>query len=400
MFLLSLGLIFCQSCVINEIGGASSKNPSKQIELSEGSKILISNAYEGLDSVSLIDCHTHIVGTGTNMSGTFVNKNMLSFLHPIERLKFKVYLSGAGIDNVNKSDEQYLNRLLNLIMALPHKSKFCLLAFDKYYDIKGNTDLKKTEFYVPNDYVFDLANQYPDYFIPVMSIHPYRKDAIKELEKWSALGGRIIKWLPNSMGIDPSNPICDSFYMKMKELNIVLLSHAGIEKAVNSGEDQKYGNPLLLRKPLNFGVKVIIAHCASLGEFEDLDNGSINKVSAFELFLRLMKEKKYEGLLFGDISAVTQTNRCDEPLTKLLDAKEIHHRLINGSDYPLPSINVVISTRKLEKLGYITKQERGFLNEIYDYNPLLFDFVLKRTIKSPQNKNKFDDSVFIKSKIF
>ena len=32
----------------------------------------------------------------------------------------------------------------------------------------------------------------------------------------------------------------------------------------------------------------------------------------FDLFLRLMDEKRYEGLVFGEISAMTQFNRSRE----------------------------------------------------------------------------------------
>src|SRR4029077_5634534 len=113
-------------------------------------------------------------------------------------------------------------------------------------------------------------------------------------------GGRMVKWLPNAMGIDPSDPLCDSYYQKMKELDLVLLSHGGEEKAVHAAEDQKLGNPLLLRGALDHGVKVIVAHCAGLGTNEDLDDPQRRRLPNFDLFLRLLAEKRYEGLVFAD----------------------------------------------------------------------------------------------------
>src|SRR5688500_7690056 len=109
-------------------------------------------------------------------------------------------------------------------------------------------------------------------------------------------------------GINPSGPQCDPFYQKMKDLKLVLLSHGGEEKAVESEEDQKLGNPLLLRRALDHGVKVIVAHCAGLGTNQDLDHPG-RKAHNFELFLRLMEDPRYEGRVFGDISAMTQFNR-------------------------------------------------------------------------------------------
>ena len=39
----------------------------------------------------------------------------------------------------------------------------------------------------------------------------------------------MIKWLANSMGIDPADPKCDVFYDKMIELDMFLLAHTGQE---------------------------------------------------------------------------------------------------------------------------------------------------------------------------
>jgi len=205
----------------------------------------------------------------------------------------------------------------------------------------------------------------------------------------------MVKWLPNAMGIDPSDELCDPFYRKMKELGLVLLSHGGEEKAVEAEEDQRLGNPLLLRRALDHGVKVIVAHCAGLGENEDLDDNERTRRPNFDLFLRLMGEKRYEGLLFADISAMTQYNRAGRPLRTVIERAGLHERLVNGSDYPLPAINILIRTGALRKQGYIDNDERVWLNEIYDYNPLLFDFVLKRAIKLPGTNQRLPASIFM-----
>jgi hypothetical protein len=108
-----------------------------------------------------------------------------------------------------------------------------------------------------------------------------------------------------------------------------------------------------------------------------------------------MDEPKYRGLLFGEISAMLQFNRMPVPFTTILKRQDLHPRLVNGSDYPLPAINSLIWTRSLARNGFITAEERQSLNEIYDYNPLLFDFVLKRTMRHPETKQKLAPSVFM-----
>jgi predicted TIM-barrel fold metal-dependent hydrolase len=358
---------------------------------------LIKRAFADIDPAQLLDYHTHIAGLGNGTNGTFVNPKLRSWLHPVHKIRFKIYLSAAVVNDVERADAQIVDRVTRLIKNIEGHGKHRLLAFDKNYRRDGATNLAKTEFYVPNDYVFDLAAEYPDLFEPVISVNPYRLHALNELERGAQRGARMVKWLPNAMGIDPSDVLCDPFYRKMKELNLVLLSHGGEEKAVPAEDDQRLGNPLLLRRALDHGVKVIIAHCAGLGDNKDLDDPKRPRVPNFELFLRLMSEKQYEGLLFADISAMTQYNRIGWPLTTILQRDDLHERLVNGSDYPLPAVNLLIRTSALVKRGYINSDERTWLNEIYDYNPLLFDFVLKRTMKLPGTQKRLPAKVFMRN---
>lgn len=383
-------------CLIHSIGGAFTKQPEElSSKLSTKSSDLIKRAFDDIDPEKLIDHHVHIAGLGVGGTNAFVNSKMLTWRHPFHRLKLKVYMSSSGVSDEDNADPQAATRLADLVSSIKDHGKHRLLGFDKNYRPDGSVNLEKTEFYVPNEYVFELAERYPKLFVPNISVNPYRQDAIAELEKWARRGARIVKWLPNAMGIDPSGPECDLFYQKMKELDLILLSHGGEEKAVEAEEDQKLGNPLLLRRPLDHGVKVIVAHCAGLGSNEDLDSKDRKQVDNFDLFLRLMDEKRYEGLVFGEISAMTQFNRSGKPLRTMLVREDLHERLVNGSDYPLPAVNLLIRTRPLVKRGYINKPEAESLKEIYDYNPLLFDFVLKRTLKLPGTSHSFPSSVFL-----
>ena len=383
-------------CLIHSIGGAFTKQPEElDSKLSTKSSDLVKRAFDDIDPAQLIDHHVHIAGLGVGGTNAFVNSKMLTWWHPFHRLKLKVYMSSAGVSDERNADPQAAARLAALVQGIKDHGKHRLLAFDKNYRKDGSVNLEKTEFYVPNEYVFELAERYPDLFVPNISVNPYRADAIEELEKWARRGARIVKWLPNAMGIDPSDPKCDPFYQKMKELDLILLSHGGEEKAVEAEEDQKLGNPLLLRRALDHGVKVIIAHCAGLGSNEDLDTPDRKRIDNFDLFLRLMDEKRYDGLLFGELSAMTQFNRSGKPLRTMLAREDLHDRLVNGSDYPLPAVNVLIRTRPLVKEGYINNSEAESLKEIYDYNPLLFDFVLKRTLKLPGTSRSFPASIFM-----
>lgn len=381
-------------CLLHRIAGAFRYQPSDIDQLSTRARDLVKRSTEDLDSSRLIDFHAHVAGLGTSGYNAFVNAKMRSWRYPFHRMKFELYKNACAIQNEANADAEMVERFIELVKHFPNHGKHRLLAFDKNYWPDGKENLAKTEFYVPNEYVFHLASAHPDLFQPIMSVHPYRVDALQELEKWAAHGARIVKWLPNAMGMNPADPKCDPFYAKMKELGLTLLSHGGEEKAVETEEDQKLGNPLLLRRPLDHGVKVIVAHCAGLGSNEDLDDPQRKKRSNFEMFVRLMDDKKYEGLLYADISAMTQYNRLGTPLTTILHRTDLQEKLVNGSDYPLPAFNVLVRTRDLVRGGYISADQRVAINEIYDYNVLLYDFVLKRCLVAPGTSQRLSPAIF------
>jgi len=381
--LLSLGLLLAP-CAL-----AAGSRPGT---LSAPAQALVDKAYSGLDPAApLVDYHAHMIGTG---HGCEVNPAMLDPRHPFRRLAAQVYLHAGGVRDLARFDDQYVARLRALALGFGRPVKLHILAFDHFYRPDGTMDRARSEFYVPNERVIALAEQYPDLFEPVLSVHPYRSDALAELDKGAAKGAHYVKWLPNAMGIDPMDPRCDPFYRRMAELGLVLLTHAGTERAVNSPDAQALGNPLRLRRALDAGVKVIVAHCASLGRNPDLDHPG-KTADNFDLFLRMMGEERYRGLLFADISAMTQVNRMPVPMLTILRRPDLQDRLVNGSDYPLPAVNALIWTRQMVGFGLITARERKALNEIFQVNPLLFDFVLKRTVRDPRTGRSLPPGLFL-----
>jgi mannonate dehydratase len=256
-----------------------------------------------------------------------------------------------------------------------------LLAFDYFHDEHGNKDIEASTFFTPNAYARRLASAHPERFEWIASIHPYRPDALEALHQAVEGGARAVKWLPAAQGMNPASPKCDAFYRVMADYDIPLLSHAGTELAVQGGNIEDFGNPLRLRRPLDQGVKVLTAHCASLGMGLDLDRSAGNRyVDNFTLFARMMDQPDYEGRLFGELSAVTQVNRLRNGLETLITRSDWHPRLVNGSDYPLPGVLPLFSVKELIRLGYLHETAGAILVEVRRYNPLLFDFVLKRSL--------------------
>ncbi len=136
---------------------------------------------------------------------------------------------------------------------------------------------------------------------------------------------------------------------------------------------------------------MVVAHCASLGTGRDLDRGGVDVLFNFELFGRLMDDSRYTRVLSGDISAITQLNRS-VVVSTLLARRDWHARLLNGSDYPLPGAPPLVSLPLLVERRLLDPAVVAPLKRIRNYNVLLFDFALKRSLVN--NGAGFARSVF------
>lgn len=341
------------------------------------------SAWDGINPYNVWDSHAHLIGTGDAGSGIYINPRMESLFNPAHYAR-RLFFMNAGCvhDAPGSVDRAYIERMHNLVDAMLPGVKLVLLAFEHAYT-DGKRDLERTNFYVPNAYVREVARAYPRYFEWAASIHPEREDALEALAQARKDGARAIKWIPQAMGIDPASPRCDRFYAAMVRLDMPLLTHAGLERAILSGYPHDWGNPLRLRRALASGVRVVVAHCASMGTDIDLDRGADGPlVESFELFARMMDEPRHEKRLFGDISAMTQVNRAGPALARVIERTDWHPRLLNGSDYPLPGVMPIFSVDYLVSLGLLEERAAPVLREIRAHNPLLFDFVLKRALRS------------------
>jgi uncharacterized protein len=347
-------------------------------------------AWQGVNPEDWWDCHAHIVGSGDSGSGITLSQEMdAPLLHPIQTLLHWAYANAACTGKKGGQDIAFVNRIVTLLETMPKGAKAMLYAFDKAHGANGDADHANTAFFVPNEYAMILAKRYPERFEWVASIHPYRRDCEVVLELAVAQGARAVKWLPPAMGIDPSSPQCDRFYKVAAKLNIPIISHGGEEKSVHGANQPLLGNPLRLRRALDAGVRVVIAHCATLGSDLDEEGRSLR---SFDIFAKLMAEKQWQGKLFGDISAIILRNRDVEVVKTLLTETAWHSRLLNGSDYPLTGVLPLISVKKFVESGLLAEETLKPLMALQDYHPFRFDFVLKRSL-SWQGK-RFANSVF------
>ena len=342
---------------------------------------LVERTFEGLDPAQLWDVHTHLLGTGDSGSGCSVNAQLSQWWHPMEVLRKRFILNAACVpDDAPSVDRAYVERLRALAADFPPGARWMLFAFDHACDDAGRPHAAHTTFHVPDAYAARIAAEHAQRFAWVASIHPYRPDAIARLDDAIEKGAVALKWLPSAMNIDLRDPRLRPFYDRLAAARLPVIVHCGEERAVPGAGRDELGNPLLVRAALEQGVRVVIAHCASLGNALDLDQKRPHEASAFSLFARLMDED-WGGRLLGDISVTLQTNREPEVARTLLTRQDWHPRLLHGSDYPLPGIPAAVRLPALVKAGLLDAADAPALQTLREHNPLLFDLALKRLVR-------------------
>jgi uncharacterized protein len=71
--------------------------PSPRPPMPAAARALIDTAFDGLDPTLLWDVHTHLLGTGDAGSGCWVNPQLDAWWHPLEAVRKRVILHGAGV---------------------------------------------------------------------------------------------------------------------------------------------------------------------------------------------------------------------------------------------------------------------------------------------------------------
>ena len=157
------------------------------------------------------------------------------------------------------------------------------------------------------------------------SVHPYRPDALDELDRCIRGGAVLMKWLPVSQGMDPSHPKCIPFYEALAHHKLPLLCHTGGELSLPRFDDD-LADPMLLEEALRRGVTVIMAHCGTRSSPTNRDY--------LPQFMRLAREYEH---CYGDTSALNLPSRW-YAYGQILTDRVVCEKLVHGSDWPIIAI--------------------------------------------------------------
>ena len=240
----------------------------------------------------------------------------------LDSLPFRFMRWKFGLVGEDASTERTLEELLARTVAGANPvNAAVVLAFDAVHDATGKRDAARTHFEVGNDYVRDVTRKYPGLLYGA-SIHPYRRDAVAELERVARDGAVLIKWLPITQDIDPSDARCFPFYEALAHLKMPLLSHTGWERTLPTAND-RVADPALLRPALERGVTVIMAHCGTRSFFGESCH--------VDSFIRMAREWER---CYGDTSALNLPTRA-YGWRRLLEDDVVREKLVHGSDWPI-----------------------------------------------------------------
>src|SRR3954465_13204885 len=152
----------------------------------------------------VIDCHVHICAAipGHGMMSDRLQKS----------LAFRFMRWRLGIVGYDAATERQLGeKLRQKLYQASWLDARRRLAFDAVHDAEGRMDEANTHLYVTNDYVIELARRNRKMLFGA-SVHPYRRDAVAEIERCVKAGAVLLKWLPNTQGFNPSDEKCVPFY--------------------------------------------------------------------------------------------------------------------------------------------------------------------------------------------
>src|SRR2546423_6365064 len=264
-----------------------------------------------------IDMHVHVVGNGSGDSGCWLR--VRGWHRPLAAMMLReIGLPGSALSGHLES--LYIARLLEQIRQSSLRAAV-ILAQDHVYDDQGKIMRDRGSFYVPNDYVLDLARKHSE-LLPAVSIHPARPDALEELERCLSAGAVMMKCLPNCHNINCNDRKFTRFWERMAEAKLPLLAHTGGEHTLPVLRPD-YSDPRILALPLECGVNVIAAHCATKSGLSDPEY--------FHIFVGMTR--RFSNL-YGDTSAFNVPLR-GRHLRKCLESS-VCERLMHGSDYPVP----------------------------------------------------------------
>ncbi len=352
-----------------------------------------------------IDMHCHVLGNGKDIRN--VENDIYYNIHdnPMGKFDARKYLvryvvtktvedflkkEGGKIVNHEINAADYFEMIFKLLGDSKEIDAVVLLGMDAIYEPRGKHGLKipETELYVSNKYLNRKINELNERFqksndqnvkkkkfllgASVSPNNPHWETDLKYvINETDAV---LLKWIPSAMHIEVWNHDHKPFYEMLAASGIPLLCHVGPEYAFIEGvSESSRDNYKYLETPLEYGVKVIAAHCASPVFPTDK-----NTLDGFISFIKSCNTNG-QTKLWADTSALMMATRIF--LIEKIVRSFRPEWLVNGSDFPVP----ISGTEHLPLISYDMTIDEYF-DIVNTKNPFDLDVKIKRA-------HKFSESI-------
>jgi len=276
-----------------------------------------------------VDIHMHLLSSDVKLDRLY------------DKLAVRLFASKLGADAkalLSNPYEAYCDTVIERIRESEHLEKAVIFGVDARVDESGNELHRDTTVCASNEDVLNLYRRAPDVIIPFISVNPLRPDAIDLVERYAELGFKGVKFLQNYWNVDTGGKRFKPFFKKLYELKLPLIVHIGSESSVESHKACE--SIEMLEGPLDEGVTTIAAHMAleysPKSILKDLSKNPANFNSGYHKLLEMLKSCEN---LYADVSAILTPVRA-KALPHLSRQKEIHEKLLFGTDFPVPFTTV------------------------------------------------------------
>lgn len=297
-----------------------------------------------------IDIHCHAIGKGRDIAN--IDREIFfkpeDNQHYFTRILYNlleedlIKMEGDLNRDGTISTGEYFDLLYKLLGTSEEIDGIVLLALDAVYSPKtGILDERETDLWVSNRFLsekvdelnkrFNTENIQGKRFYFGASVSPNRKDREEELDfVFTKTDAVMVKLIPSTQHIKLMDERHVDFYKALAENNMPLLCHVGPEYSFPEGiRNKQLDNFKHLEKPLENGVTVIAAHCAS-PVFPIIDTNVMKD------FYKFMKDANAGGTtrLWADTSALSLSTRL--PFIPEILETFPSKWLVHGSDFPIP----------------------------------------------------------------
>jgi len=252
---------------------------------------------------------------------------------------------GADFDQSGTIEtSEYLNLAYKYLRTSKEIDGVVLLGLDALYAPKsGRLDKKRTDLWVSNRFLAKKVKELNDQLMKEndpqkrekrfywgASVSPNRTDWREEMEfVVNDPNAVLMKLIPSVQHINLRDPKHKDYYESLAKSRMPLLCHVGPEYSFPEGiREKERDNFRFLDKPLEYGVTVIAAHCAT--PVFPIDK---NETKEFGAFMRSANSGS-KVQLWGDTSAFSLLTRI--PILEEIIETFPPEWLVHGSDFPIP----------------------------------------------------------------